>query len=609
MILIGVYVTPNVLVQPAAKRQVVRRENAWLEAGPNAMIGVLYISRNSKAVEFDRYSVYHYYTEPSTMSNPISMFCQWEQKIPNSLFLRQPLPGRVLDYTFAEAGLEIRKIAAALRRMNFGEGSGIAILSKNCAHWVMADMAIWMAGYVSVPLYPTLTAPAINQILLHSGVKAIFVGKLDQYDSQRDGIPSDVQKISIPVYGTYDGTNWDDLVANNEPIKDIALRDDNALATVKYTSGTTGMPKGVMISFAAFDYALSHAAAEFGFKKERYFSYLPLSHIAERMLVELGALYTGSTIYFSESLEKFPQNLRDTEPTIFLAVPRIWAKFREKILEKMPQEKLSRLLSYPIVGGIVKRAIRKKLGLAKARWMLTGASPMPKELLEWYSKLGIIIHEVYGMTENLAYSHINLHEVKFGTVGKPWTNIETRIGENGEIQTRHKATMMGYYKEPAQTAEMFTADGFLRTGDQGAIDADGFTTITGRLKDSFKTDKGKYVVPVPIETMLAASTDFEHVCVVGMGVPQPICLVVLNELGKHKSKEELTKSITALLDEVNLSLQSYEKLHCAVIMKGEWSIDNGLITPSLKIRRNEVEKIHLPMYPTWYARQQRVVWE
>lgn len=543
------------------------------------------------------------------MSDPISMFCQWEQQTPQQLLFRQPLPGKTLDYSYAQAGQEVRKVATALKNMNLGAGSGIAILSKNCAHWIMADMAIWMAGYISVPLYPTLTAPAVRQILEHSGVKAIIVGKLDNYDSQRDGIPDGVQKISIPLYGVNDGLNWDELVARHQPLQQITFPDVNALATVKYTSGTTGMPKGVMISFAAFDYALTHAARELGFAKERFFSYLPLSHIAERMLIELGALYTGSAIYFSESLEKFPQNLMDTQPTIFLAVPRIWAKFREKILEKMPQKKLNRLLSIPIVNGIVKGAIKKKLGLSKARWMLTGASPMPKELLEWYSKLGIIIHEVYGMTENLAYSHINLHEVKFGTVGKPWTNIQTRIGENGEIQTTGKATMMGYYKEPEQTAAMFTPDGYLKTGDQGVVDAQGFVTITGRLKDSFKTDKGKYVVPVPIETMLAASTDVEHVCVVGMGVPQPICLVVLNQAGKQKSQEQIRADFTALLVEVNKSLQTYEKLHCAVIMKGEWTIENGLITPSLKIRRNEVEKLHLPKYPTWYNVGKAVVWE
>jgi long-chain acyl-CoA synthetase len=169
--------------------------------------------------------------------------------------------------------------------------------------------------------------------------------------------------------------------------------------------------------------------------------------------------------------------------------------------------------------------------------------------------------------------------------------------------------MMGYYKEPELTAGIFTADGFIKTGDCGKPDADGFLTITGRVKDIFKTDKGKYVSPSPIEMRLHKNTDIEQVCVVGMGIPQPIALVILSAAGRSKSKEEVSKSLSLSLAEVNATVEDYEKLKKAVIMKTDWSIANGLMTPTMKVKRNEVEKIHLPKYPTWYAVHGAVVWE
>lgn len=535
------------------------------------------------------------------MSDPLSKFWQWEKETPGHLLFHQPFPEGARTYTYAHAGDEIRRLAAALVAMNLPSRSRVAILSKNCAHWIMADFAIWMAGHISVPIYPTLSAHAIRQILEHSESKVIFVGKLDEYPGQRDGIPGDIQKISFPFYGISDGLSWNDLIENNKPLETNPVWNRHEMATIKYTSGTTGIPKGVMISFHAIDHALPHAFAilKTG-KNDRFFSYLPLSHIAERMLVELGAIYNGATIYFSESLDKFAANLSDAQPTVFLAVPRIWAKFREKILEKVPQKKLSLLLSIPIVSSLIKGKIKKSLGLAKCNWALTGASPISVELLEWFSKLGITIREVYGMTENLAWATSNVEKMKFGSIGMPWTNVDVRLTAEGELQTKGDATMLGYYKMPDLTKESFTDDGYLKSGDLAQTDANGFYFITGRIKDQFKTDKGKYIAPAPIEMKLSTNTDIEQVCVVGMGVPQPIALVVLSATGKAKSKEELTNSLTQTVELVNKELEAYERLHAVVIMAGDWTVANGLMTPSLKIKRNEVEKIHLPSYPRWY---------
>ena len=544
------------------------------------------------------------------MSDPLSKFYKWEKETPDHLLFHQPLPGEVHTYTYAQAGQEMRKMATALLALNLPPRSRVAILSKNCAHWMMADFAIWMAGHISVPIYPTLSANAIRQILQHSESRVIFVGKLDDYPAQRDAIMGDIQKICFDIYGTKDGWLWSELTAKHKPLETNTMFDRYEMATIKYTSGTTGIPKGVMISMHAIDNALSHAFAimKTG-QDDRFFSYLPLSHIAERMLVENGGIYNGASIYFSESLDKFPANLAHAQPTVFLAVPRIWARFREKILEKIPQKKLNTLLSIPLVSSFIKRTIKKNLGLSKCNWAITGASPISVELLEWYQKLGITIREVYGMTENLAWATSNIEALKFGSIGKTWANVQFRLSTEGEIQTKGDSTMLGYYKSPDITKDSFTADGFLKSGDIGVIDSNGFITITGRIKDQFKTDKGKYIAPLPIELKFSSDPDVEQVCVVGMGVPQPIALIVLSAAGKAKSKEAIADSLAKTLEHVNKELENYERLHAAVIMKGDWTIDNGLLTPSLKVKRNEVEKIHLAKYPMWYAAGGKVVWE
>ena len=215
------------------------------------------------------------------------------------------------------------------------------------------------------------------------------------------------------------------------------------------------------------------------------------------------------------------------------------------------------------------------------------------------------------MTEDCVYAHFNRNEAnRHGTVGTPFKGLQVKIAEGGEIRVKCPGLTLGYYKEPELTKELFDEEGYLKTGDQGEISADGYLKITGRVKDQFKTDKGKYIAPTPIEMKLLANPDIDQVCVVGMGIPQPIALVVLSAGGKAKSKEELTQGLENSVAQVNPALETYEKLEKIVIMKTDWSVENGLLTPTLKVKRNEVEKIHLPKYPTWYHTQPGiVVWE
>ena len=300
-----------------------------------------------------------------------------------------------------------------------------------------------------------------------------------------------------------------------------------------------------MHQFKNLAFVAQNAIPHLGFKSaDRFFSYLPLSHIAERLLVETISLYVGGEVSFAEWFQKFAKNLAESKPTVFLGVHRIWSKFQQGILAKMPQKKLNMLLKIPVVSSLVKKKIKQGLGLSEATNVLTGAAPTPPALIKWFGSLGIKIQEAYAMTENCCYSHVSVGDnIKIGYVGRPLPGCEVKLGNNKEILIKHDALMLGYYKEPEMTSEIFTSDGFLKTGDEGYVDGEGFLKITGRVKDLFKTTKGKYVAPSPIEMKVASHIEIEHVCIVGSGLPQPIALITLSEIGKRKTKDELKADI------------------------------------------------------------------
>ncbi|MBC8409381.1 MAG: AMP-binding protein [Rhodobacteraceae bacterium] len=542
--------------------------------------------------------------------SPLEMMYQWEAKTADNIYMRQPIKGVWHEWTWKETGEQVRKMAAYLKSLDLPANSKIGILSKNCAHWMFSDLAIMMAGHVSVPLYPNLSAETLQQILEHSEVKVLFVGKLDDYATMRPGVPADVQCIAYPFYAEEGYPLWDDLVKDVAPLTENVVRDDQELATIIYTSGTTGMPKGVMHQFFNFGFAATNAVAELDFdNSEKFFSYLPLCHIAERLLVEMGSLYTGGMVSFAESLDTFAKNLSDTQPTIFLGVPRIWTKFQQGVLAKMPQKKLNVLLNIPLLSSLIKKKIRTGLGLNAAQNIFTGAAPTPTATIKWFERLGIDIQEAYAMTENCCYSHVTLNDhIKIGAVGKALPFCEVKLNEQKEILIKHDALMNGYYKEEKMTAETIV-DGWLHTGDEGSVDSEGFLQITGRVKDLFKTSKGKYVAPSPIEMKLSANKNIENVCVVGDGIPQPIALVVLSEYAKSRSAEDVAASLGKTLEVVNPKLDHHERVKRIVILKGEWTIENKLLTPTMKVKRNAVEKLHKANYTSWYEATGKVVEE
>jgi long-chain acyl-CoA synthetase len=541
----------------------------------------------------------------------------WEKTTPNRIVFTQPMGGgQTQTFTWAQALDQTRRMAAHLKKLGLAPGDKVALLSKNTAWWLMADWAVWMAGGVSVPLYPTLAASTIRQILDHSEAKLLFVGKLDGFDGMKPGIPDGLPCISLPLAPKNAYPAWNDIVANIKPLAGNPVRDADELSTIMYTSGTTGNPKGVMHTFGTFAWSVQAGLKRVQLDNNtRMLSYLPLSHVAERTLVEHGLLAIGMQLWFAESLETFTKDLQRARPTAFFSVPRLWVKFQQGISAKMPPEKLNRMLKIPILGGIVRKKILGALGLDKCVFAAGGAAPMPPELLNWYQRLGLPIVEVYGMTENCGVSHATFRDKpRPGTVGVPYDGVETRIDPaNGEIQMRSPGLMLGYFKEPELTQECFTADGWLHTGDKGQLDAEGNLRITGRVKDLFKTSKGKYVAPAPIEDKLVMHTAVEACCVTGANLGQPLGIVMLNIDAAQRAKDAAGKktledSLAAHLKTVNGKLDPHEQLDSLIVVTEPWTVDNGFITPTFKVKRNRVEEVYSGSYERWSESRKPVIW-
>jgi long-chain acyl-CoA synthetase len=545
----------------------------------------------------------------------------WEKTAPDRIALTQPMGGGVIrEFTWAQVGDEVRRMASHLKSQGWEPGAKVAILSKNCAWWLMSDLAIWMAGYVSVPLYPTLAHGTVRQILTHSEARACFVGKLDDWELMKPGVPADLPCISYPLsppdaIKSYEG--WEAIIARNKPLQGEVLRAADELATLIYTSGTTGMPKGVMHTFGNFAWAISTGATSVGMtEQDRMLSYLPLAHVVERVLVEHGWLCKGMHVYFAESLDTFAADLQRARPTIFFSVPRLWVKFQHGVHHKLPPAKLKRLLSIPIIGGLVRRKVQKALGLDQCRFAAGGAAPMPVPLLAWYRKLGIPVNEGYGLTENLAVSNLTLAGQNMeGTVGPAYPGVDIRIdAASGEIQMRSPALMLGYYKAPELSRDAFTPDGWLRTGDKGRIDDRGCLHITGRVKDLFKTSKGKYVAPAPIEEKLVMHDAVEACVVTGANLGQPLGIVMLNaealaDAADPANRAQLEASLAQHLNTINDTLDPHEQLKCVVVTTSAWTVENDIVTPTFKVKRNRIEDVYSAHYERWESSGQKVIWQ
>ncbi|MFL2616942.1 MAG: AMP-binding protein [Flavobacteriaceae bacterium] len=545
-------------------------------------------------------------------------FYKWEKEKANDPFLRQPFGDNWEEYTWGEVGVMARKMATAIISYNLPPKSNIGLISKNCSEWIIADLAVMMAGHISVPFFPTLQSFELEKLIDFGEVKLLFAGKLENWDEQSKGVKN-IPVISFPHYENHSVINnsdkWEDLLKNNEPQKEDYYPELDDIWTIVFTSGTTGDPKGVVLDYRTIFLTKIIVESEvnpLGMDRNgnnSFFSYLPLNHIFERVVLEFQCMRYGGTMSFVESLESFPKNLADVQPTTFAGVPRIYNKFKDKILEKIPQKRLNFLLSVPIISSLIKKKVRKSLGWSNANAIVSGAAFLPQDLIEWYGRLGINILNGYGMTENCcvcSYLDTTTADGK-GSVGKPWDQVEIKIGENGEILNKSPYLLKEYYKNPDYTNEVLV-DGWFNTGDKGHLDDNGYLHITGRVKDIFKTSKGKYIEPHLIEEKFEKSNLFQQLCIVGLGLAQPILLAVPNEQALN-DKEKTKESLKKILLDFNSTADGYKKVKKIILLSQDWTPENGLTTPTLKIKRAKIDEAFSSKYQNWYNALEEVIWE
>jgi long-chain acyl-CoA synthetase len=553
------------------------------------------------------------------LKTPIENFYHWERTTPDAIFLRQPFGKEWKSYSYSQVGQLARKMAQALYDLGLEKGDHVGILSKNCCQWIVADIAIMLGGFVSVPFYASLQGEQLKQVIINSEIKVLFAGKLEFWGEETHPIPKSVQIIKFPHYKgnaiVDQGLEWDDLITKSKPLENVIIPDLEDLWTILYTSGTTGIPKGVMHTYknpalVIRGEKLTNYVGIFTVPKQKYFSFLPLNHVGERIGTQVNCLATGGMISFGESIDSFIYNVQDTQPTSFFAVPRIWTKFYEGVTAKVPQKKLDLFFKIPVLSSIVKKKIRIGLGLNEAKIVATGAAITPAYLKKFYKELGIHLIEGYGMTEVCGGISYGVdRNTPHDSVGKTVPFCEIKIEPStGEILMKAPYMMKGYYKDPVHTAEVLK-DGWMHSGDRGEIDQNGFVKVLGRVNDAFKTAKGEFVVPNPIEGEFEKNEFVEFVCVCGLTSPQPLAMITLSEVSSGKNITEIENALLQTLQEVNNKAASHEKISTIVVHTEPWSEFNGLLTPTMKIRRGNIDKVFRDKYLSWHDSSQTIIWE
>ncbi|HEX4802264.1 MAG TPA: long-chain fatty acid--CoA ligase, partial [Myxococcaceae bacterium] len=457
--------------------------------------------------------------------------------------------------SWSEYGERVKHLALGLRQLGLSRGGALTILSFNREEWVVAELAAMALGAVAVGLYTTSSPNQIQYVVSHCESELILVeneGYLEVLERLRPSLPKLRQIVVMdpPAAASAGIVSYQEVIRLGERADEreywesIAALDPSSLACLIYTSGTTGNPKGVMLSHHNLVWTARQLSSTRPLSNDDVgLSYLPLSHIAEQICTIYGPLLNGVQIYFAESLEALPQNLKEARPTVFFGVPRVWEKFKdraeasiaslpvlqrrligwarritlERNLRSLSGERIPRRLEfqYQLARRKVFSKLKERIGFDRTQIFSTSAAPIGKDVLEFFASLDIIIREVYGQSEVTGPTSVSTEDsTHLGLLGRPMIGVEVKIADVGEILVRGDNVCMGYYKDPAATAELLR-DGWLHSGDVGKLDADGYLQITGRKKEIIVTSGGKKTAPAGIETLLRSIALVGNALVVG----------------------------------------------------------------------------------------------
>jgi long-chain acyl-CoA synthetase len=446
----------------------------------------------------------------------------WARTCPETIWLQERHGDEYTQWSWQAARDELQAVAAWLQAQYGNNGAAAALLSRNRAHWMLADMAIIASGNITVPIFTTQSTDTANYILDFTDVKVLFVGESENWENIKAILPAQVQLVALPgVEPEHSHLKWEDIVRDHSGQQaQHNCQADDVLSLV-FTSGTTGVPKGVMQTHASMLIPMLRAGQAFSMRHNpRFLSYLPLAHLAERQLVWIQSLIYCGTVTFVESLAHLVRDMAQVQPTYFFGAPRVWEQLQQIVLGQFgSQQALEQAFAADAEVTIEK--VQTMLGFQDVDYLLTAAAPTPAALIDWYEKLGIVLSEGYGQTEAMCLIGNSSTDRRVGSIGKPIAGVDVKIAASGELLCKAAGLSPGYYKMPEKTAETFV-DGWVHTGDKARVDEDGFYYITGRVKDYFKTMQGKFVAPVPIESEFARNQWVEQQCLLGRGYSKTV---------------------------------------------------------------------------------------
>ena len=532
-------------------------------------------------------------------STTLQAFYHWERTTPDATFLRARENDTWREYSWAEVGDQVRRCATLLKSLLPEPGQRIAILATNNPYWFIVDLAAQITGHVVVPLFTTMTEENIDYALTHTETQVLFLGAAENWKTVAQVVLPTIKIVTLPGTSCEQGAHstWEDAVATQQPLQGTPIPPTDELRSIILTSGTTGLPKGVMYSLETIREMAHNVIRSTGTPDHANFiSYLPLAHAAERIVIEGQALLLGGVVTFNESLATFADDMKKATPHWFFSVPRIWTKLKQGILAELPQDKLDELLADSTTAETTQRQIAESLGLQNAVYIACSTAPMSDADHHWFESVGLPLCEMYGQSEMIPMTVNTPASRRLGSLGRAVDGVEVKIAENGEILGRSKNIMMGYYRDPQKTAETLI-NGWLHTGDKGRLDDEGYLYLTGRVKEIFKGTKGKYVAPAPIENLFNHHPLIEQQCLVGSGMPFTIMAAVIDhDAADGMIDGDIEEQLRVHAMNINTKLEHHAQMGALLLTREHWSIENGMLTHTLKVKRDAIEDSYAVLF-------------